>query len=50
MTDICAFCQLPISDDELTFVDDEGHILHSTCAEVEAEESEQYLEADSDSD
>lgn len=47
---ICAFCELPIGDDEATYTDDEGHVLHLTCAEVEAEESEEYLERDSDND
>ena len=44
--DICAFCKMPIGDDEATFEDDQGNILHLTCAEVEAEEKDWEEEID----
>lgn len=50
MSDICAFCKLPIAEDEVTFTDDEGQIMHLDCSESKKDESEDYLEADSDSD
>lgn len=45
--DMCVFCNQSIGNDEATYTNDQGQMLHLTCHEIQVEENADYLEADS---